>query len=223
MSVTEDESGDWATSELADWQTFIYNVDFEPSMYANDSTVLTTPANKGHEAMGYLTYIVDHYDTLPSIIAFIHPHKTSWHNEDIELNNVDALNLLNLTFVEQAGYVNLRCGLNPGCSDEPTMNSYVIPWVWTTFFEGTSTQDEPFPGAIADTCCAQFVVSRTAVLQRPREDYIHFREWLLMTRLDDITSGRVMEYLWHIIFGKEAFLCPKTDVCFCQNYGRCGD
>jgi len=51
---------------------------------------------------------------------------------------------------------------------------------------------------------AQFAVSREQVLQRPREDYIRFRQWVIDTDKDDATSGRVMEFLWHVIFGKEA-------------------
>lgn len=39
---------------------------------------------------------------------------------------------------------------------------------------------------------------------RPVSDYVHFREWIMETELEDEKSGRVMEFLWHVIFGKGA-------------------
>jgi hypothetical protein len=56
---------------------------------------------------------------------------------------------------------------------------------------------------IASACCAQFAVSREQVLKRPIEDYVKIRQWVIDTDRDDASSGRVMEYLWHVIFGKD--------------------
>jgi hypothetical protein len=56
---------------------------------------------------------------------------------------------------------------------------------------------------IASACCAQFAVSRDQVLKRPLEDYVKIRQWVMDTDRDDASSGRVMEYLWHVIFGKD--------------------
>jgi hypothetical protein len=49
-------------------------------------------------------------------------------------------------------------------------------------------------------------VSREQVLKRPLSDYISHRNWVLDTELSDDKSGRVMEFLWHVVFGKEAVL-----------------
>ncbi|KLJ07437.1 hypothetical protein EMPG_17084 [Blastomyces silverae] len=68
------------------------------------------------------------------------------------------------------------------------------------------------PTEVAAACCAQFAMSREQVLKRPVEDYIHFRDWVIATEKDDASSGRVMEFLWHIIFGMDAvftFLSPS--------------
>ena len=40
------------------------------------------PINKGREPVVYLCYIVDHYSNLPSLIAFVHGHRLSWHQKD---------------------------------------------------------------------------------------------------------------------------------------------
>ena len=60
------------------------------------------------------------------------------------------------------------------------------------------------PQRVGAACCAQFAVSRDQVLKRPREDYVKFRDWVTQTDKDNASSGRVMEFLWHIIFGKQA-------------------
>ncbi|KAL2152155.1 hypothetical protein VTH82DRAFT_5339 [Thermothelomyces myriococcoides] len=77
------------------------------------------------------------------------------------------------------------------------------------------------PERVGVSCCSQFAVSREAVRARPREDYVRWRDWLLRTPLDDDLSGRVFEYMWHIIFGKDAVFCPSAAECYCNLYGMC--
>ena len=213
------------------WQRAIYLVNpsnpFDPSFHE-----LTTPVNKGHEAMAYLTYIIDHYNTsLPSVMAFIHAHRQgflrAWHVDAPFHDNVLAMRSLQLDFVVQNGYVNLRCNLNPGCTKAyKRLKSHVNGEVWEEIFGGTtmlpaveafqnSTAEEPSSSqqdrekakylnvGIASACCAQFAVSREQVLKRPIEDYMKIRQWVIDTERDDASSGRVMEYLWHVIFGKD--------------------
>lgn len=90
-------------------------------------------------------------------------------------------------------------------------------------------------------CCAQFTVTRGAIRQRHKEDYIRFRDWLLETPLQDELSGRFFEYSWHseclidvaawkltkidfhlVIFGKKNPLYrPSAAYCYCKLYGMC--
>ncbi|KAL2256550.1 hypothetical protein VTK26DRAFT_1500 [Humicola hyalothermophila] len=77
------------------------------------------------------------------------------------------------------------------------------------------------PEEVGVSCCSQFAVSREAVWRRPRKEYERWREWLLQTPLEDDLSGRVFEYLWHIIFGKDAVFCPAAEECYCKLYGLC--
>ena len=65
------------------------------------------------------------------------------------------------------------------------------------------TGDEEVPQIIAAACCAQFAVSREQILERPLEDYVRYHQWLMNTTMSDEISGRIMEYAWHMIFGKE--------------------
>jgi len=187
----------------------------------NRNTTLHTSTNKGHEALVYLTYIIDNYEQLPSIVVFLHSHKngwrTAWHTDTPGHSNVISLHLLNLDFVRKAGYVNLRCNWGPGCQLQDRHNAHVTPEHWHSIFGN----DTAMPELIGAACCAQFAVSKEQVLARQKEEYEHYRNWVLDTPLPDETSGRVMEYLWHIIFGKQSLFCPDRDRCYCEVYGMC--
>ncbi|PWY91468.1 hypothetical protein BO94DRAFT_513606 [Aspergillus sclerotioniger CBS 115572] len=245
MARLQEEHTDWVEQELPDWQRAIYVVNPSKAAAA-DSRQLTTPLNKGHESMAYLTYLIDNYDSLPATIAFLHSHRSgflmAWHVDAPLHDNVLAMKDLQLDFVQQNGYVNLRCNWNPGCKQDHRTNRHVTEEVFTDIFEGTSTppinstgistmqdqfelaQDQEFlrmPKRVAAACCAQFAVSREQVLKRPREDYLRIRQWIINTDKDDASSGRVMEFLWHVIFGKESIYCPDEEVCYCQVYRRC--
>ena len=213
------------------WQRAIYTVNPSNEIIAAHSFI--TPMNKGHEAMAYLTYIIDNYNgAIPSIVAFLHSHRQgffeAWHVDTPLHDNVIAMRLLNLDFVRQAGYVNLRCNWNPGCYRKGTerANGHITSEIWDQLMGETSTplfngkpgghgavknlpsfhdrERESMEMTISSTCCAQFAVSREQIYQRPLKDYVKIRDWLIGTELDDRHSGRVLEYMWHIIFGMEA-------------------
>ncbi|KAI9676866.1 MAG: hypothetical protein M1817_006705 [Caeruleum heppii] len=202
MAKMERENTDWVAEKLSDWQNAIYTVD-------SSTATLRTPLNKGREAMAYLTYLIDNYANLPSIIAFLHPHQggsilrywSAWHTDAEKWSNVASLSNLRLDTVGKEGYVNLRCAWNPGCKPAHRHNAHVTPQIWTEIFGGNVSD---VPSEVGAACCAQFAVSRQQVHKRTREEYVQMREWLTRTELDDGKSGRVMEFLWHIIFGQEA-------------------
>jgi hypothetical protein len=45
-------------------------------------------ANKGQEAMAYLTFILQNYDNLPESTAFVHSHLASWHTNGSQLQRL---------------------------------------------------------------------------------------------------------------------------------------
>ena len=213
------------------WQSAIYTVNPTDATTPN---ALRTPVNKGHEAMAYLTYIIQNYSDLPFTMAFVHSHASgflsAWHTDTPLHSNVHALRALQIPFVQQNGYVNLRCNWNPGCEKRHRHNPHITSSVYTEVFSNTSTSltnltsaspnirhDESsitdseaelkarfIPTEVGVACCAQFAVSRNQVYRRPLTDYERFREWIIDTELSDAKSGRVFEYLWHVIFGMEA-------------------
>lgn len=244
MAKTKAEDTDWVKDNLPDWQRAIYHMD-DP-----EAPGLHPPINKGREAMAYLTYIVDFYTQLPSIMVFLHAHRngypTAWHTDAANHDNVDSVQNLRLDYVQRQGYANLRCIWSPGCPNEiqpfrqgadaeGRRAERAMETAWKFMFgsgdeieEGngkpySNTTSLPLmvPGVLATPCCSQFAVSRDQVRKRPREEYIKFREWIVKTELDDDTSGRVLEYLWHVFFGRDHVYCPDMNACYCDVYGQC--
>lgn len=206
MGALSTDEVDWATTKLNGWDAFVYTVD-------NITMLPHTDRNKGNEANAYLTYIIQNYDSLPSIVAFVHSHESgfpkAWHTDAKHHSNVESLNSLNVDFVQRNGYANLRCLQNPGCPDEiqpfrePVDESRTteaaFAAAWREIFDNNDV-----PEVVGVACCAQFAVSRQQILKRSKEEYLRMHKWLMNTELDDSTSGRVFEYLWHIIFGQES-------------------
>ncbi|EME39348.1 hypothetical protein DOTSEDRAFT_139117, partial [Dothistroma septosporum NZE10] len=193
---------------------------------------LRIPKNKGHEAMVYLSYIIDNYDKLPWMTAFVHGHYSSWHQPSpIPI----LINRLNRTTLAREGYINFHCSWYPSCPAEirpidhdavvwgpginRTQTEMAIAGNWRQLFPG-----ESLPPTIASQCCGQFAVTRRAIRRRPKEDYLRMREWLLNTLLvDDSINGRVFEKLYAYIFTGNAIHCPPPPQCACEHFGQCED
>ncbi|KAL2176423.1 uncharacterized protein P884DRAFT_203114 [Thermothelomyces heterothallicus CBS 202.75] len=218
------EDTSWVHRHLPDWSRSVYVVD-EPT------AKLTVPKNKGREAMVYLSHIIDNYDNLTPVTVFMHASRFAWHNDDPDYDALPTLRNLNLSYVRSSGYANLRCIWILGCPVEIAPHADAAPAgdggrKLTTKEIFKQAFEELMPGVqvpekVGVSCCSQFAVSREAVRARPREDYVRWRDWLLQTPLADDLSGRVFEYMWHIIFGKDAVFCPSAAECYCNLYGLC--
>ena len=140
---------------------------------------------------------------------------------------------LQVPYLVSQGYANIRCVWTLGCpnelraldqpiqadpkdekSAENTQLNY--PKAFQELFPGT-----PVPPTVGVGCCAQFALTREKIRERPVEDYVHYRQWLLDTPLADHVSGRILEYSWHMIFGKSAVHCPNAKKCYCNTFGLC--
>ena len=173
--------------------------------------------------MAYLTFIIENYDRLPEIMLFQHSHENgtirAWHVEDNSgHNNAVTAQHLRLSYIEKVGYANLRCITIPGCQNEvqplrnpPQMDldqdgkvKYHIEKDMPEILRYMFGEGVEVPPEIGAACCAQFAVTRDRVRLRKKEEYERIRQWVTLTQLSDYYSGRVMEYLWHIIFGMPA-------------------
>ncbi|KAI1177865.1 hypothetical protein F4777DRAFT_540670 [Nemania sp. FL0916] len=217
------ENTSWIPALLPDWHANIYVAD-------DAKAALTVPANKGREAMVYLTYIIDRYADLPENVLFVHASRFAWHNDDPDYDALPTLRSFRLPHLRTEGYVNLRCVWVIGCPGEihPAQDAahkddadkvqakHIYKQAFEELLPGVTV-----PEVVGVSCCSQFGVTRETIRSRPREDYIRYRDWLLGTPLDDALNGRVFEFAWHIIFGKEAVYCPSAAECYCNVFGLC--
>ena len=142
---------------------------------------------------------------------------------------------LQTPYLLEQGYTNIRCVWTLGCPSElkdfdkvPTgvdagkdpksaqNTEFHFPAAFHELFPGT-----PLPKVVGVACCAQFALTRDKIRDRPITDYMRYRQWLLDTPLIDHVSGRVMEYTWHIMFGKPGIHCPDPQECYCKVFGYC--
>ncbi|CAG8957474.1 hypothetical protein HYFRA_00011455 [Hymenoscyphus fraxineus] len=221
-SMSSDDTS-WIQDNIRGWQI---------NRYIGDSEIShpRVPKNKGREAMVYLSYMIDYYDTLPDVMVFMHSQRYQWHNDDPLYDGVPVLQNLQIPYVLSQGYVNLRCVWILGCPAELQLAPEIVnspgQASQTTQLEygkafGELFPNETLPMVVGVSCCGQFALTREKVRSRSREEYIHWRQWLLETPLDDAISGRIFEYSWHIIFGKEAVHCPNAKECYCNVFGLC--
>lgn len=76
------------------------------------------PSDRGLENMAYLTYIIDHYDSLPDIVILMHGGRYRWHNGDPLYDSALVLSRIQIPYVQEQGYVNMRCVWTVGCPAE---------------------------------------------------------------------------------------------------------
>jgi hypothetical protein len=222
----QDEDVSWLESSNLDVNKAIYVVD--NSSLSPDYVV---PRNKGHEAMVYLTYIIDHYNNLSDVSIFIHSHQIAWHTNDLlDSDMVKTIAHLSDAHVTRVGYFNLRCHHEPGCPDwlhldrpdsELDTHRKMEERAFSLDVWRELHPNVPSPKAISQPCCAQFAVSKSRILAVPRAEYIRYRDWILSTRLTDTFSGRVLEYSWQFLFAGVPELCPAMHMCYCDGFGVC--
>lgn len=224
IAKTLKEDVSWIFSSLPGENLWVYIVDDEPEK-------LRIPENKGREAMVYLTYLIDNYDSLPDISVFFHAHEFAWHNNILHgQNSANMIQSLSNAHVNRVGYMPARCSQNPGCPhwlrlDLPAEELDMFNRLEEKYFTSTIWKElhpdiEP-PSYISAPCCSQFALSRERILSHPVTEYVRYRDWLLNTTLDDEISGRWMEYSWHILFTGEVEFCPSQNNCYCDGYGIC--
>ena len=214
MARLSSEDVSWIDDEGLDVQKYVHVVD-------DPDAAMRTPENKGNEVMAYLTYIIDYYDDLPDINLFMHSHRFAPHNDPMLDNDaVEIIQRLSSEHVIREGYVNLNCRTYGPCHHNLQLSR--DPWEDSLLdLYGRLFPDRPSPWELSQHCCAQFAVSRERILATSHSQWVSYREWLLQTRLDNHDSGRVWEYLWHVIFTGREIHCPYEFECYCETYGIC--
>ncbi len=153
---------------------------------AKGTNVHHQPINKGNEATAYMQYIVDHYDTLPEYMLFVHGHEKSWHHNG---SIVDIIN-----DVELSPYKTLN-KYPTGKLDPEHTDVIVASRDFPLAFEFP-----PDVNSLYYDSCGMFCVARETIHRRPREFYERFLEYLWTTSTSNYYSSRVGEYAYRWIF-----------------------
>ena len=169
--------------------------------------------NVGQEIASYVRFILMFWDHLPEYVAFVHGHEKTWHQEGYRMSY-----MLRHVCLKKFQYASLNAFENDAWRLKKGSRSYfnIIRKYWKLV--------QPYLGTMPKTgfkekCCAQFLVSRERIKERPRALY----EMILKQMTDPSKNYRrashgkntgwdlihFWEAIWHYIFGEKALVNTK--------------
>lgn len=177
-------------NENLDWA---YRLPYNATIVSKEGIPAETAPNKGCEASGYLEYIIKKYASLPDWLIFVHGHRSSWHHRQ----NMDEI--LPCLVIGEHKYCNINDFYGVWLCEVPEFNvcKIMLPELF-------SILDLKFGDADIEKIkyrpCSQFYVSNTLIYRYPVETYIRLHEWIMNCQQHSYWSGRMFEYIWHIMF-----------------------
>lgn len=135
--VAADGDSHWLDALTNLYHLCVYTADAPAN---TNSMHLQVPANRGHEAMAYLTFLIDNYAHIPAAgVVFVHGARWAWHNDAPDYDNAALLAALNVSAaLAPLGYHNLRCDWSastcspssapPQGSLETSLRAVLEPW-----------------------------------------------------------------------------------------------
>jgi hypothetical protein len=170
--------------------SWVNNLKYPYEIISRNGIEQETPPNKGLEASSYLEYIIKHYNNLPEYCIFLHGHRSAWHH----VENIDEK-------LEKLCLDKDYCNIN----DYP-------PNQLNTFEQATNMFIKEIPALnsilsieidinkLIYKSCSQFYVKKECIQRHSAVTYIKLYDYLMASKLPSFWSGRVFEYIWHIIF-----------------------
>jgi hypothetical protein len=176
-------------NEDLDWTR---NLKYKYTIHSNAGIPVDTAPNKGNEVSGYLTYIINNYDTLHEYTIFLHGHRTAWHckeNVDEKVNNL----IINRQY----------CNINDSVNKERIamwceMTKKYIP---ESIHQISLILNEPIHTQhLVYNQAAQFYVHKDLIRRHSKEKYLQLYSFLMNTDILSWLTSRAFEYTWHYIF-----------------------
>jgi len=169
--------------------------------------------NVGQEIASYMRFILLFWDHLPENIAFVHGHEKTWHQEGYRMSYI-----LRNVCLNKLEYISLNAYEDNAW--KPIKGSQKYFKIIKKYWKLVESYLGPLPAeGFQEKCCAQFIVSRNRVKQRPRELYE-----LILEQMTDkskrykrakhgVNVGwdliHFWEAIWHYIFGEPAIVNTK--------------
>lgn len=184
MSAHYNEDLSWL--DCTDLPKFIYS--------KTNSNYRLVKKNKGQEIPCFLSYIIDHYDNLPTKTLFMHGHRISGHMDYdadyiIPRLNWDLDTFFSINKREWYQEISEKVHLDEGAYDVWLLQNWHI-------FHGIL----PFPKKLMFYSGAQFVVHEDLITQYPKQFWKYLYDWVQNTHLSNFVTSRIFEYTWHYIF-----------------------
>lgn len=175
--------------------SWVNNLQFPFQIISKKTIPENTAPNKGHEVSCYLEFIVKNYDSLPEICVFLHGHRCSWHNVDVD-------NYLNDEEVFSYDYYNINLIASPRNGESLwVLHEEVVPFLQRNkhiIEKEINLSINPLDIKYRPASC--FYVKKEAILKHGLQSYKNWLEWIMTTEEPSGISSRVFEYCWHIIF-----------------------
>ena len=135
--------------------------------------------NRGREASVFLKYIIENYDNLPKYVAFIHGHEEAWHQSGDLLESIRRAKKEGRPYISLNNRIDLRCDdapkdvdIDPTHSVEDRHAAFILVMKkWDEIFG--PILNIPRPRYFRFQCCAQFIVSRDAILRHSKIGRAH--------------------------------------------------
>lgn len=172
----------------------------------------TDVPNKANEATSYLHYIISNYENLPNNIVFIHDEDESWHHKGKISENIYEW----IKSYEDNGkkYYEFNNVLFHKNGTNMPKNLYDENPVFKKYWDQCLRKNiGDYSNAIPEEgkCCAQFIVSRNKILQKPKEFYVNMYNWFIENTHGEgngdkenlnssFNTGRYAEWTWRFIF-----------------------
>lgn len=181
--------------------------------------------NIGREASVFLKFVIEYYDALPAHIAFVHGHETAWHQklpwgvlESIDRARLDTYSYINLNNVRHSKVFDpaqpYKGRVGPHVEYRHKAHT-LLQRYWDSVFG--PILNIPFPNHLQFQCCAQFVVSRDAILRHPKDAYVKLYEFVTDSSIGtDWERAVALECIWHVLWSDEG-----PDMCLTDT--KCAD
>jgi hypothetical protein len=179
-------------NEPIEWVKKLTEKGYKSIIYdkCNPLSNTTIPLNKGHEASAFLKYIIDHYYNLPEYSVLIHAEEFSWHHDGSIVDIIQMHEGFDGKF-KNINRPSLK--LSGMCIEMiPILQKYLEPEMGPLEYYG----DWMGGGIMA----AQFIVHKDLILNRSIKFYRDLYKWFLETEVINYSSGRYLEWSWHMIW-----------------------
>jgi len=172
--------------------------------------------NKGNEGYKYACFIRDNYESIKSesedaLFLFLHAHFTSVHqtqnileiikSED-KVRKIMKDNSLIYYNITREDWYNIFLEEDSLLEDTPATNKKGFSLVkehFETFFRD-EINPLPVPKNLLFKPCAQFFVTKQAILNRSLSFWNNLIESVENTEIENYWHSRILEYCWHYIF-----------------------